>query len=154
MSEKDIEDIIQWLKKIDIKVDKIQEDIADIKTDNNAMDKRTTANENDLKEMSFSIAKTNNARLACREIEDNKIKLIAEDIKIIKSTVGPVREATTVFLWLKKHWIVSIIITIILITSLIGLVSVFKHWPTGKNLSDMTLGDIWNTISIFKGGAK
>jgi hypothetical protein len=150
MSEQDIKDIIDWLKRIDIKIDKIRNDVADIKNDNNAIDKRTIINENDIKDITIAIAKANTARLSCRELEDDKIKLIAEDIKAIKKTVGPVKEATTIFLWLKKHWIISAIIAVILISSLIGLVSIFSHWPIGKNISNMTLGDIWNTVSIFK----
>ena len=150
MSEKDIESIIAWLKKIDTKIDDIQKDIADIKKDNAAIDKRTTANEGDLKECAQLIAKLNVKLLACQEKEKTNNKQIADDIRIIKGEVRPVREATTAVLWLRKHWIVSLVICAVIITSIMGFASILHRWPIGKNISNMTVGDIWNIVSNFK----
>lgn len=150
MSEKDIESIIEWLKKLDLKIDKIQADIADIKKDNVAIDKRTTINENDLKEQNLLIAKLNTKLLKCQEDEKTNGKKIKEEIDGVKRTVGPVREATTAVLWLRKHWIVSLIILVIAITSIIGTVSILHRWPIGKSIGNMTVSDIWNVVSNFK----
>ena len=150
MSEKDIESIIEWLKKIDLKIDKIQGDIADIKKDNVAIDKRTTANESDLKDCASLIARLNVKLLACQEKEKTSNKQIADDIKTIKGEVRPVREATTAVLWLRKHWIVSLIILVIAITSIIGTVSILHRRPIGKSIGNMTVSDIWNVVSNFK----
>ena len=132
MSDNDIAQILSRLDRIEGKIDKFADE-------QNELERRIDKLDAEGEALKLQITQSE------KEQEERCDKEL-EQIKDIKNSLRPIKEAGSFFGWLQKQKFLIIIILIFLALAVVGFFSVLEKLPANTSLSKYTLGELWTLI--------